>query len=686
MDLSTPVASIPFVGPIYASRLAKLGITTVEDFLHHYPFRYNDYSIISPIASLQAGETVTIQGEVTSFTNQYTRRRMTIQKAKVADSTGILEVTWFNQPFLEQSLQKGKQINLSGEIDYFHGKPVMTSPEYEILTPNAYTLTTIHTGRLVPIYPETRGVSSKWLRSRIVYLLSQTKTLIEEFLPESVISQYKLEEYARAIQEIHFPNNKDESDRARKRLAFDEVFIAQLASGLRKQKWKEEKTAFNSNVTRYKLQVARFIDQLPFKLTSAQERCVGEILSDLNQTKPMNRLLQGDVGSGKTVVAAIGMYVMHLAGYKSVLMAPTEILAQQHFETIQRIFKPFNIKVALVTSSSKQQFNNVTVKQYSLFIGTHALLFKKKFDRLGLVVIDEQHRFGVEQRASLQEMGVHPHLLAMTATPIPRSIALVMYSELDLSYIDEMPHGRLPIRTWLVPNEKRERAYEWIKKELIASAKGRNQVFIICPLIEESQHETMASVKAVTKEFESLKKIFRELKLGLLHGRLKSKEKKETLDKFASQELDILVATPVVEVGIDIPNATIMVIEASERFGLAQLHQLRGRVGRSDKQSYCLLFTESAHEKTIKRLKSLEKNNNGAKLAEIDLELRGPGELYGTHQHGFASFKLASFSDHPLIALAKEAAITVLATNELHMPSPLRNKLKNYTIRRVNPN
>jgi ATP-dependent DNA helicase RecG len=388
--------------------------------------------------------------------------------------------------------------------------------------------------------------------------------------------------------------------------------------------------------------------------------------------------VQGDVGSGKTAVAAAAMYAMHKSGYNSCLMAPTEILAQQHYKTLKALFEPLGIPVALVTSGTKERKGDEPIT-----IGTHALLFKQQFKKLGLVVIDEQHRFGVEQRTKLRELGVHPHLLAMTATPIPRTIALVVYSELDLSIIDEMPQGRIPIKTWLVPNEKRPNAYEWIKKQLKTT---KSQAFIICPLIEESESETMATVKAVTKEFEVLKKEFSKMKLGLVHGRLKSKEKKDMLDRFGAGSIDILVATPVVEVGIDIPNATIMMIEASERFGLAQLHQLRGRVGRGNKQSYCLLFTESWNEKTRTRLKSMEQMATGSELAELDLKLRGPGDLFGRQQSGYVNFRLADFSEPKLIAAARTAAHLILDKNMLERHQMLQKRLESYTIQRISPN
>ncbi|KKR94422.1 MAG: RecG-like protein helicase, partial [Candidatus Roizmanbacteria bacterium GW2011_GWA1_41_13] len=561
-------------------------------------------------------------------------------------------------------------------------------------------------GRLVPIYPETAGVSSKWLRSKIALLLKRMGNDVEEFLPQNTLNSQNLMGYKSAINQIHFPESQEQAGKARERLAFDELFLTQLASQIRKRQWKEEKTTYQIRISKHEERINEFIKNLPFTLTGAQKRCIKEILSDLSQSKPMNRLLQGDVGSGKTVVAAIAMYATHLSGYKSVLMAPTEILAQQHFRTINNLLGSIGLTVGLITGSrNRKSLNGDDKPDFDVIVGTHALLYNQDFENLALVIIDEQHRFGVEQRARLKQKGIHPHLLSMTATPIPRSVALVIHSELDLSYIDEMPLGRKLIKTWLVPNEKREKAYEWIKNqlqitnyELKVNTKTnhklvtrnsklviKNQAFIICPLIEESDHESLQSVKAVTVEFERLqKKVFRDLKLGLLHGRIKSKEKEEILAKMNRGALDMLVATPVVEVGIDIPNATIMVIEAAERFGLAQLHQLRGRVGRNDKQSYCLLFTESTRDTTQKRLRYLESINNGAELAEIDMKLRGPGELFGTRQSGYSEFKLASLTDTALITKVRISVSDILRKDVVLAPG-LHDRIQNYIIQSVNP-
>lgn len=642
MDLNTPISKASRAYKMYARRLEKLGITKLADFLYHVPFRYENYSLVSKIADAKPGETITVKGKLEEIENVYTRKWTTFQKATISDDTGRLNIIWFNQPFLTRALKKSDYISLSGKVTLDKGKPVMQSPQYEVIFENQ----TIHTGRLVPVYPETRGVSSKWLRRQVFNLLSQ-KLGLEEYLPDKIRKDNNLMGLWEAIEQIHFPKNMENAQKARERLAFDELFELQLSSLIRKKAWEKEKIKNPWNINTKKIE--EFIKALPFKLTNSQENAVKDLLTDLSSEKAMNRLLQGDVGSGKTVVAAIGMFVAHLNGFKSIFMAPTEILANQHFKTISSFLKPFGVKVEILTGSNKGSDKN----NFDVLVGTHALVYRKeKINKLGLVVIDEQQRFGVEQRGVLRKQAELAHLLTMTATPIPRTVALTLYGNLDLSILSDMPKGRIQIKTWLVPPVKRNGAYDWIKKQIGMGG----QVFIVCPFIEES--ESMITVKAATKEFDRLQKeVFPNLKLGLLHGKLGSKEKDKILNSFREGKIDILVSTPVVEVGIDIPNANVMMIEEAERFGLAQLHQLRGRVGRGNRKSYCLLFTQSKNPETINRLKSLEKTYSGALLAELDLKLRGPGQIYGTAQHGIRELKIASFSDFELINKTKKEAL-----------------------------
>ncbi|MFH1840947.1 MAG: ATP-dependent DNA helicase RecG [Candidatus Shapirobacteria bacterium] len=638
MNLKTPVSSVFLVGPIYAKKLKRLGIESIGDLLYHFPFRYVDYSLASKIAAIQPGEVITIAGFVVYAKNEYTRKNFNLQKIRIKDETGEIEAVWFNQPFLIKNFRLGQKITLSGKAEKFGGKLVLSSPDYEI------TGNRIHTGRLVPVYHETAGITSRWLRSRIAHLMDKNDLEISDFLPFNNLPELK-----QALQWRHFPCNKQEAKEAEERFAFEELFLIQLAILERKQEWQDKKPAYVLKIDE-KINKG-FINNLPFRLTQAQERSIGEILRDLEKPKPMNRLLEGDVGSGKTVVAATAILAAVKNKLQAGLMAPTEILAQQHYETLTKLLGRYGVKIELVTGGTKHGIGHQTA---DLIIGTQALLHRPAcFHRLALLVVDEQHRFGVAQRNKLLAKKIIPHLLTMTATPIPRSIALTLYGDLDLSVIDEMPKKRRKVKTWLIPSIKRTAAYEWIKKQI---REQKSQVFVICPLIEASEKESMQSIKAVKGEFNELQKIFSDFRLALLHGRLKSTEKKEILEKFRKRESDILVSTPVVEVGIDIPSATIMLVEGAERFGLAQLHQLRGRVGRGTSQAYCLLFTSEDNQSGWQRLKAVEKINVGFELAEIDLRQRGAGEIYGLQQHGFLDLKNASLTNIKMIKKAQEAA------------------------------
>lgn len=672
MNLQTPIQNMGGWYKRYSFSLKKLGIEKIEDLLFHIPFRYENYSIISKIEQVQEGEVVTVQGNMIEIKNVYTRKGTILQKAKLQDETGTIEVTWYNQPFLTRVIKPNDKISLSGKIGLFLHKVVLESPEYEIITDGSET---IHTGRLVPIYPETKGISSKWLRRQIYKIIDEKGQNMIEYIPDSILKKYNLKKLSDAIQKVHFPLRIEDAEKAKERLAFDELLRLQIAALHRKQEWEKNLKSKPFSIASFKTQIEEFYQLLPFELTNAQKRAVKDIFSDLAGEKPMNRLLEGDAGSGKTVVATIAMHAAFLNKLQSVFMAPTEILAKQHYATITQLLSSANVQVGLATANKKTD-----IDEFDILVGTHAVLSDKiNYKRLGLVVIDEQQRFGVEQRTTIREKGENPHLLTMTATPIPRTVALTIYGDLDLSVLDEMPKGRKTIKTWLVPKEKRESAYKWIEDQM---RKTKSQSFIICPFIEES--ESMQTVKAAKKEYDHLQKnVFPNLSLGLLHGKLKSKERDLVLKKFREGKLDILVATPVVEVGIDIANATIMLIEASERFGLAQLHQLRGRVGRGEKQSYCLLFTESTSDQTTTRLRAMETIQVGAELAELDLRLRGPGEVYGTMQHGATKLKFANFSDLLLIEKTRREAETLLP--KLSQYPLLLKKVKEINIKQVSP-
>lgn len=648
--LEKPIDLLPKTSSLTIKKLKALEIHTFFDLLNYFPSRYEDYSVVSSINRLQEGEIVTIKGSIAEAKQLYAKAHMKIQKFLVQDATGTIEVSWYNQSYLLTLFRRGTLVSIAGIVRKFGKKLVLEPKEFEALT---HDQEPIHTGRIIPIYSEKRGLSSKTIRDKI-YSISN-KDYIEEYLPLQIIKYNELVKASIAYRAIHFPESRFILTSAKERLAFDELFFIQLSAGLVRQSWEKESVTHSFQIEKYRSHINQFISQLPFALTSAQKKVLQEILIDFEQVKPMNRFLQGDVGSGKTVIAAIACYIAYLNGFQSIIMAPTEILASQHFQTISNLFAKANTPplISFVTGSSKPEKDEL--EQTNVIIGTHALIQKKiSYKKIGFVVIDEQHRFGVSQRAMLKKKGVNPHLLTMTATPIPRTAALTLYGELDLSVIDEMPVGRIPIKTFFVPSEKRQACYKWINEKI---ATKNAQIFIVCPLIEESEIETMKSVRAAKKEFEYLKKhIFPTKKVALLHGKLKAQEKQAVMSEFRNKSIDILVATSVVEVGVDIPNAQIMMIEGAERYGLAQLHQLRGRVGRGDQESFCLLFSDTTSQEVKNRLSFFSRNNNGMILAEYDLQKRGAGEIYGSRQHGTTELKIASLGDLPLIEKTKLAS------------------------------
>lgn len=647
MDLATPLTVLTGIGPGIAYRLKRLGLNTIQDLVYHFPFRYEDFSNNSTALEANVGERVTLKGEIWSIKNIFTRSRKIITQAIFNDGTSPIVLTWFNSHWIVKQLKTGDSVQVSGKLTKYKNKLSIIAPQWE----RADKVISLHTGKLVPVYPETDGLTSKWFRTKIAQLLPAK---IEDPLPDQIRGD--LLTLQEAIKQIHQPENYTEAEKARDRLGFDELFFVALATLKARQNW-QKKPAIKP-LKPYHGQLGQFIKSLPFELTASQNKVIQEIIDDLKKDRPMNRLIQGEVGSGKTVVAAIIIYLTHLNDLKTLFMAPTEILAFQHFSTISRLLKP--IKVGIYTGSKKQ------VEDVNVIIGTHALLSEKLLtDNVGLVIVDEQQRFGVEQRAVLRNRAKLPHFLTTTATPIPRTVALTIYGDLDMSVIDELPKERLKIKTFVVPAKKRKDAYGFIESRV----KLGDQAYIITPLIEQS--ETLISVRAATVEFEKLKnKIFPKLNLGLLHGRLKSKEKESVMNNFKNGKIDILVSTSVVEVGVDVANATIMVIESAERFGLAQLHQLRGRVGRGHKQSYCLLFGDGGPQE-VSRLKNMEKLNEGLKLAELDLKIRGSGEIFGSKQSGRFEFKIASLTDLPLIEKTRKAAQKILAGDPKLDKSPL---------------
>ncbi|HRN69873.1 MAG TPA: ATP-dependent DNA helicase RecG, partial [Candidatus Woesebacteria bacterium] len=543
----------------------------------------------------------------------------------------------------------------------------------------------IHLGRIVPVYPQVYGLSSKTIREKIFFVMNTVlKHNSYEYLPDTIRTSQQLMEETEALRLIHFPEKMADLDAAKERIGFDELFTKMLSSKLVKKQWEKEIVIKPYKFTKkIEKNITDFIASFPFALTGAQQRSVNEILGDLKKKTPMNRFLQGDVGSGKTAVAAIAAYTAFLNGSQTLVMAPTEILAQQHFATMSKLFANYPVKVAIQTQANKTfTKKNSDTSGYDIIIGTQALLSNYvDFKNVGLVIVDEQHRFGVRQRAQLKQKGINPHLLTMTATPIPRTVSLTLYSELDLSIIDEMPKGRLPIKTYIVTTGKRNDCYKWVRNKI---KQDKDQVYVICPLIEESESETMQTVKAANKEYEYLQKeVFPDCKVALLHGKMKSAEKDTVMKEFKEKKYDILVSTSVVEVGIDVPNATIMIIEGAERFGLAQLHQLRGRVGRGDKQSYCYLFTSTKDAEQNSRLKFFTQTNSGMKLAEFDFKIRGPGDLYGTQQSGYSDLKVADLTNIQLVHKVKNAVEQFMKDYTVTDFPKLKEMIDNYQVEQV---
>ncbi len=648
LELTDMVTALPAVGDKTSKLLEKLGVVSIFDLLTHIPHRYVDYQKVADTANITVGEVVTVRGTVSFFKNQYTKQGKQMQLMTIIVGGQPLMAVWFHQPFLVRMFRAGDEIQLSGKVDWFGRKKAFVSPEYEKVAPEM-----IHTGKIVPIYPETAGISSKQLRRFIQRGLKEV-SFPADYL-EALHTTLTLPEYKAAFYHIHNPTSTDDAEDARKRLAFDELFLLQSQNLTRKRAWETKVATQALQFTDKDMQ--ELIQALPFTLTDGQKAAIGEVLDGLTKPLPMNRLLQGDVGSGKTVVALAAAYATYLAGYQTIVMAPTLVLANQHYKTFVDLLGKLPVRVSLVTGAGVTK----TTGRADIVVGTHALLYTKEhIADAALVVIDEQHRFGVRERAKIADIALGertPHILTMTATPIPRTVALTMYGELSVSTLSEMPKNRKTIKTWVVDEKKRADAHSWIDKEI---QENKSQAYVICPLIEESEVETMKDVKAVKKEYEQVVKLHPTLRVGLLHGKMKNKEKDEVLEAFKRHELDILVSTQVVEVGIDVPNATIMVIEASERFGLSQLHQLRGRVGRGEKQSYCLLF-QSADTSSfaIQRLQAFSKIQSGFELAELDLTMRGPGEVFGLKQSGYPDLKIARWTDFDLIKKAREVAEAV---------------------------
>ncbi|MDD5606335.1 MAG: ATP-dependent DNA helicase RecG [Candidatus Pacebacteria bacterium] len=686
MNLFAPINKVSKIGPVFESKLKKLGIETIHDLLYHFPHRYEDFSDLISIEKVELNKLCTVKGKILAINNIRTfKKRVTITEAILQDKSGAIKVVWFNQPYLVKNLKKNDEVFLSGKAIFKKNIIYLSNPVYEKISP-----ITLHTGRLVPVYPETEGLSSRWLRIILKSVLVGLKNKIPEILP----LEFNLLKIEKALWQIHFPESLKLAEKAKQRFSFEQLFLIQLAVLRQRIRITQEKSVSIPINLKF---IKRLVSSLPYKLTNAQKKCSWQILKDLEKAYPMNRLLEGDVGSGKTIVATIAALSTVKAGYQVAFMAPTEILAKQHFQEVFKLLKNFNLDVGILTGKEdkfyskklKNDFIEISRKkllektekgEINVLIGTHALIQDKvKFNKLALVILDEQHRFGIKQRAKLcKQKNIIPHLLSMTATPIPRTLALTIYGDLDLSLLDELPKGRKKIITEIVKPEERKKTYAFIKKEL---KKGR-QVFVVCPRIEEKENDNSnwSETKAVKKEFEILsKEIFPEFKVGMIHGKLASKEKERIMKDFKNKKIDIIVSTSVVEVGIDVPNASVMMIEGAERFGLAQLHQFRGRVGRSKFQSYCFVLTGSHSTKSYQRLKALKQAETGFVLAEKDLELRGPGEFSGTRQWGIPDLTMQSLTNLALIQETREKARQLLQ-KDFHLKNHpfLKQKLKNF--------
>lgn len=650
------VATLKGVGDQVAKKLAILGIKTVTDLIYYFPRRYEDYSALTPIAKLMPGQ-VSIKAQIKQASGRYVRRGLHITEAVASDDTGSVRLVWFNQPYREASIKKGEIYFVSGNFEMSRGRLAIMNPSAELSSNFP-----VNTARIVPIYRETKGLKSATIRKLIAGLHDDINNIAEN-LPPGIIKSGKLMSHADAIKQMHFPDSPDILNEAKQRLGFEEVFSLVLAALINKQANQKEhalQIPFQQKLAQ------NFVKQLPFDLTDAQRKVVWQIYKDLEKETPMNRLVEGDVGSGKTVVAAMAAMMAISEGYQVALMAPTELLARQHADSLYELLNSVGMQDSVVllvgslkSADKKRAHDRIASGDAKLIVGTHAVISEKvDMHKMGLVVVDEQHRFGVGQRQKLQKKAGHsPHVLSMTATPIPRTLALTLYGELDISLLDDMPPGRKPIITKIISPNSKQRLYKEIDKEIEA---GR-QMFVVCPLITESDVMQVLSAEQVYDDFS--KKVFKHRKVGLLHGKMKQEEKEKTMQEFAEGKLDILVATTVIEVGVNVPNASIMMVEGAERFGLAQIHQLRGRVGRSSDQGYCYLMMSDSSAPT-RRLRAVEQSSDGFKLAELDLEIRGPGAIYGKSQHGQLDLRIANLTDVRLISSARKAAQDFLDSGE----------------------
>lgn len=671
LDLYKNVQYVKGIGPKKADKLNKLGIFTLKDLLYYFPRQFEDRNNLKKIAQLEDDEKVTIKAVISSINTFSPKEGMTLTKIDVKDETGSAKLVFFNKSYIKNTFRPGDSILVFGKVKKKFNNLELTSCELEYLTNSPK-----NTCRFMPVYQLTYGVTNKEIMSIIRTVLEDKELIIQEYMPKRIIEKYRLCNIDFAVRNIHSPSNKESLKIALYRIVFEELLILQLGLFVFKSgRNKEDGIKFEISKD-----LKNIISSLPFKLTKAQNRALDEIIQDMDSDKIMNRLVQGDVGSGKTVVALLALANCVLNGYQGALMAPTEILAGQHYISLTESLKDFGINVGLLIGSLTKKQKDTVLEQIKnneidILIGTHALIEDKvEFNNIGLVITDEQHRFGVMQRSKLSMKGANPDILVMTATPIPRTLALILYGDLDISIIDELPPGRQPIETLAIEKNKRDRAYNnLVRREVEA---GR-QVYIVCPLVEESEAIEAKSAVELVEELRA--EYFQDLRLGLLHGKMKSSEKDEVMGRFKNKEIDILVSTTVIEVGVNVPNATLMIIENAERFGLAQLHQLRGRVGRGSHKSYCVLIYDSKTEVCRQRMAIMEETNDGFKISEKDLEIRGPGEFFGTRQHGLPELKVANLFKHiKILKLAQQEARYILGEDnnlQLKENMPLKKEI-----------
>lgn len=653
--LNKPIQYLKGIGESRAKLFQRLNLFTVEDILTHFPREYEDRSNLKKIAELEDSEECAFEGIIMSKVSESRPRKgLSIYKIYIKDESGTIIASWFNQSYIKNVFNVGESYVFYGRISRKYRSLEVQSPVYEKVDEKEMK----NTCRIIPVYSSTMNLSQNLIRAAISNALKLIAGNMEEILPERIRNRYKLAEINYSMENIHFPKSESDFNNARKRLVFEELFLLQMGLLNIKNSFNKE----NKGISFKKIEdVSDFINELPFQLTNAQKKVFMEVEENMESHSVMNRLVQGDVGSGKTMISVLALYKAVKSGFQGALMVPTEILAVQHHITFLELFERTGIRISLlVGSQTKKQkeeiLEGLKTGAIDILIGTHALIEEKViFDKLGLVITDEQHRFGVRQRGILSQKGNNPDVLVMTATPIPRTLALILYGDLDISIIDELPPGRKPIETYAVDESKRERINTFIRKKV---AEGR-QVYIVCPLVEDS--DTIEAKSAMELSDRIAKKDFYDLKVGLIHGKMKSKDKEAVMKNFVDGEISILVSTTVIEVGVNVPNSTIMVIENAERFGLAQLHQLRGRVGRGREQSFCILYNNSKAKIAEERMKIMQKTNDGFIISEKDLELRGPGEFFGTRQHGIPDLKIANlFKDIEILKLAQEAAIELL--------------------------